>query len=150
MVIYLPAQTMADDRGGTRVFCQWGSLYEAVQLIFFDLIALMLRRKDAPVTEEMRHRHETLNSKKESTYDPYDQWMVLTLIQVKTKKFTLAMVQYKLIEDYIAARPGFYDTRPCKAEPSESLSAQISFTDFFAVQQFVAQADSTILPVSTT
>ncbi|MDY0093784.1 MAG: 6-phospho-3-hexuloisomerase [Candidatus Vecturithrix sp.] len=60
VVIYLPAQTMADDRGGNTSILPMGSLYEAVQLIFFDLIALMLREKMHQTAEEMRHRHTNL------------------------------------------------------------------------------------------
>ena len=60
VVVYLPAQTMANDRGGNVSILPMGSLYEAVQLIFFDLISLMLREKLNQSAEEMRHRHTNL------------------------------------------------------------------------------------------
>lgn len=59
-MIYLPAQTMADDMGGNVSILPMGSLYEAVQLVFFDLISLMLRKKMHQTAEEMRHRHTNL------------------------------------------------------------------------------------------
>jgi len=60
VMIYLPAQTMADDMGGSASILPMGSLYEAVQLVFFDLISLMLREKMHQNAEEMRHRHTNL------------------------------------------------------------------------------------------
>lgn len=60
VVIYLPAQTMADDMGGNVSILPMGSLYEAVQLVFFDLISLMLREKMNQSAEDMRHRHTNL------------------------------------------------------------------------------------------
>ena len=59
-VIYLPAQTMADDRSDKVSILPMGSLYEAVQLIFFDLISIMLREKMQQSSDEMRHRHTNL------------------------------------------------------------------------------------------
>lgn len=60
VVIYLPAQTMADDLGEKVSILPMGSLYEAVQLVFFDLISLILREKMQQSAEEMRHRHTNL------------------------------------------------------------------------------------------
>jgi 6-phospho-3-hexuloisomerase len=60
VVIHLPAQTMADDTGGKVSLLPMGSLYEAVQLLFFDLISIMLRDKMQQSAEDMRHRHTNL------------------------------------------------------------------------------------------
>jgi len=59
-VIHLPAQTMADDRRGATSLLPMGSLYEAVQLIFFDLVTLLLRERLGQSAEEMRSRHTNL------------------------------------------------------------------------------------------
>jgi 6-phospho-3-hexuloisomerase len=37
-----------------------GSLYEAAQLIFFDLISIALREKTGQTSEQMRARHTNL------------------------------------------------------------------------------------------
>jgi 6-phospho-3-hexuloisomerase len=58
-VIQLPAQTMADDRGSAGVL-PMGSLYEAVQLVFFDLVSILLRDKTGQTPDEMRSRHTNL------------------------------------------------------------------------------------------
>ncbi len=60
VVIELPAQTMADDRGRQRSLLPMGSLYEAAQLIFFDLISIALREKTGQTSEQMRARHTNL------------------------------------------------------------------------------------------
>src|SRR5262245_1357137 len=59
-VIHLPAQTMARDLEGPTSILPMGSLYEAVQLVFFDLISLMLRSKTGQSAELMRGRHTNL------------------------------------------------------------------------------------------
>jgi 6-phospho-3-hexuloisomerase len=59
VVIYLPAQTMANDRGASGLL-PMGSLYEAVQLVFFDLISILLREKTAQSPDQMRARHTNL------------------------------------------------------------------------------------------
>ena len=59
-VIYLPAQTMANDQGEATSILPMGSLYEAAQLLFFDLITLILREKSGQSAEEMRARHTNL------------------------------------------------------------------------------------------
>jgi 6-phospho-3-hexuloisomerase len=59
-VIHLPAQTMADDRGGSAGLLPMGSLFEAVQLLFFDLVSIRLREKIGQSPEEMRARHTNL------------------------------------------------------------------------------------------
>lgn len=60
VVIELPAQTMATDQIGAASLLPMGSLYEAAQLIFFDLISIMLREKTGQSADEMRGRHTNL------------------------------------------------------------------------------------------
>ena len=59
-VVVLPAQTMADDRGGPAKLLPMGSLYEAVQLVFFDLASIRLRERTGQSPDEMRTRHTNL------------------------------------------------------------------------------------------
>ena len=59
-VIELPAQTMANDRGGPTSLLPMGSLYEAAQLVFFDLISILLREKTGQSPDQMRARHTNL------------------------------------------------------------------------------------------
>ncbi len=58
-VIHLPAQTMANDKGGTSVL-PMGSLYEAAMLIFFDIVSIVLRERTGQTMEGMRARHTNL------------------------------------------------------------------------------------------
>jgi 6-phospho-3-hexuloisomerase len=51
---------MARDLAGATSILPMGSLYEAVQLIFFDLISIRLRSKTGQSAEEMRGRHTNL------------------------------------------------------------------------------------------
>jgi 6-phospho-3-hexuloisomerase len=60
LVIELPAQTMANDRGGPASLLPMGSLYEAAQLIFFDLISILLREETGQSPDQMRARHTNL------------------------------------------------------------------------------------------
>ena len=60
VVIELPAQTMANDRGGPASLLPMGSLYEAAQLVFFDLISILLREKSGQSPEQMRARHTNM------------------------------------------------------------------------------------------
>jgi 6-phospho-3-hexuloisomerase len=60
VVIELPAQTMANDRGGPASLLPMGSLYEAAQLVFFDLISILLREKTGQSPDQMRARHTNL------------------------------------------------------------------------------------------
>jgi 6-phospho-3-hexuloisomerase len=60
VVIHLPAQTMADDHAASAGLLPMGSLYEAVQLIFFDLVSILLREKTGQSPDEMRARHTNL------------------------------------------------------------------------------------------
>jgi 6-phospho-3-hexuloisomerase len=60
VMIELPAQTMANDRGGPASLLPMGSLYEAAQLVFFDLISILLREKAGQSPDQMRARHTNL------------------------------------------------------------------------------------------
>lgn len=60
VVIHLPAQTMANDQTAPTSILPMGSLYEAAQMVFFDLISIMLRDKTGQTPEEMRSRHTNL------------------------------------------------------------------------------------------
>jgi 6-phospho-3-hexuloisomerase len=60
VVIELPAQTMADDSGPSTSVLPMGSLYEAVQLLFFDVVAIRLRERLGQPADEMRSRHTNL------------------------------------------------------------------------------------------
>jgi len=60
VVIELRAQTMANDRGGPASLLPMGSLYEAAQLVFFDLISILLREKTGQSPDQMRARHTNL------------------------------------------------------------------------------------------
>lgn len=58
-VIYLRAQTMADDRGGSSIL-PMGSLYEAALLVFFDVASIRLRERTGQSADDMRLRHTNL------------------------------------------------------------------------------------------
>ena len=60
IVIELPAQTMANDRSANTSLLPMGSLYEAAQLVFFDLVSILLREKTGQSSEQMRRRHTNL------------------------------------------------------------------------------------------
>ena len=60
VVIHLPAQTMADDRSAAAGLLPMGSLYEAVQLVFFDLVSILLREKTGQSPDAMRARNTNL------------------------------------------------------------------------------------------
>ncbi len=59
VVTHLPAQTMADDRGGSSVL-PMGSLYETTQMVFFELVVLALRDRLGETPDSMRARHTNL------------------------------------------------------------------------------------------
>ena len=59
-VIELPAQTMADDERPAPSILPMGSLYEAVQLLFFDVVSIRLRERLGQSADEMRSRHTNL------------------------------------------------------------------------------------------
>jgi 6-phospho-3-hexuloisomerase len=58
-VIVLPAQTMANDKASAGLL-PMGSLYEAVQLVFYDLVSILLRERLGQTPEQMRSRHTNL------------------------------------------------------------------------------------------
>jgi 6-phospho-3-hexuloisomerase len=60
LVVHLPAQTMADDRAGETSLLPMGSLYEAVQLVLYDLVSIILRDQLGETADEMRSRHTNL------------------------------------------------------------------------------------------
>lgn len=60
VVIHIPAQTMANDTGGPVALLPMGSLYEAAQLIFFDLISILLRDRTGQSPDQMRDRHTNM------------------------------------------------------------------------------------------
>ncbi len=59
VVTHIPAQTMADDRGGASVL-PMGSLYETAQMVFFELVILALRDRLGETADGMRARHTNL------------------------------------------------------------------------------------------
>ena len=60
VVTVLPAQTMADDRGGRLSVLPMGSLFETAQMIAFELAILRLRERFGETAETMRARHTNL------------------------------------------------------------------------------------------
>ena len=60
VVTVIPAQTMADDRGGRLSVLPMGSLFETAQMIAFELAILKLRPRFAETAETMRARHTNL------------------------------------------------------------------------------------------
>ncbi len=59
-VVLLPARTMADDHAGGAGLLPMGSLYEAAQLLLFDLAAIELRERTGQSPDDMRRRHTNL------------------------------------------------------------------------------------------
>lgn len=57
VVVYLPAQTMANDAGGGESMLPMGTAFEWLQLTFFDLVALRLRERTGQSFDEVRARH---------------------------------------------------------------------------------------------
>jgi 6-phospho-3-hexuloisomerase len=60
VVTVIPAQTMADDRGGKLSVLPMGSLFETAQMIAFELAILKLRPRFRETSETMRARHTNL------------------------------------------------------------------------------------------
>lgn len=62
VVIHLPAQTMADDQEptGAASVLPMGSLFEAAELLFFDLISILLRDRTGQTPDQMRARHTNM------------------------------------------------------------------------------------------
>ena len=58
--VHLPAQTMADDLTDRPSVLPMGSLYETAQLIFFELVVILLREHLDETSETMRARHTNL------------------------------------------------------------------------------------------
>ena len=59
-VVWLPAQTMADDLGDVRTTLPMGSVFEASQMLFFEAVILKLRTLCQETVESMRARHTNL------------------------------------------------------------------------------------------
>lgn len=59
-VIHLPAQTMASDQDGATSVLPMGSLYEAVQFLFFEILILHLQEVTGVSPEAMRANHTNL------------------------------------------------------------------------------------------
>jgi 6-phospho-3-hexuloisomerase len=60
VVFAIPAQTMADDRGGEISVLPMGSLFETAQMVLFEIIVLALRDRLGEGAETMRARHTNL------------------------------------------------------------------------------------------
>jgi 6-phospho-3-hexuloisomerase len=60
VVFTIPAQTMANDRGGAVSVLPMGSLFETAQMILFELVILRLRDRLGETAETMRARHTNL------------------------------------------------------------------------------------------
>lgn len=59
-LVHLAAQTMANDRAGAASVLPMGSLFEATQFLFFELLILHLRDTMGLAPEEMRANHTNL------------------------------------------------------------------------------------------
>lgn len=57
VVIHLPAQTMADDTVEPASMLPMGTLFEWLELAFFDLLALRLQERTGQSIEQVRARH---------------------------------------------------------------------------------------------
>jgi 6-phospho-3-hexuloisomerase len=60
VVFAIPAQTMADDKGGEVSVLPMGSLFETAQMVLFEIIVLALRERLGESAERMRARHTNL------------------------------------------------------------------------------------------
>jgi 6-phospho-3-hexuloisomerase len=60
IVTVIPAQTMADDQGAKVSILPMGSMFEAAQMVFFELVILKLRDRLGETSETMRARHTNL------------------------------------------------------------------------------------------
>jgi 6-phospho-3-hexuloisomerase len=60
VVFHIPAQTMANDRGGRLSVLPMGSLFETAQMILFEIVILKLRDRLGETAETMRARHTNL------------------------------------------------------------------------------------------
>jgi len=59
-IIHLEAQTMANDRNDKQSILPMGSLYEAAQFMFFEMVILHLRDKMGLSADAMRANHTNL------------------------------------------------------------------------------------------
>ncbi|MEM6381975.1 MAG: SIS domain-containing protein [Pseudomonadota bacterium] len=59
-LIHLPAQTMAKDQGAPSSILPMGSLFEATQFVFFELVVLHLRDHLGVSPDSMRANHTNL------------------------------------------------------------------------------------------
>lgn len=59
-VIHLPAQTMANDQDGATSILPMGSLFEATQFLFFEMLVLHLRDTLGLSPKDMRSNHTNL------------------------------------------------------------------------------------------
>lgn len=59
LVVTIPAQTMADDRGSPSLL-PMGTAYEIALLLFLDLVAIRLRELTGQSLEDLRLRHANL------------------------------------------------------------------------------------------
>jgi 6-phospho-3-hexuloisomerase len=60
LVLTIPAQTMADDRGPATSVLPMGSLFEGAEYILFEIMLLMLRDRLGVSPETMRANHTNL------------------------------------------------------------------------------------------
>jgi 6-phospho-3-hexuloisomerase len=60
VVLPIPAQTMADDRGAATSVLPMGSLYEGAQYVLFEVMILKLRDRLGLSAESMRANHTNL------------------------------------------------------------------------------------------
>jgi len=58
--IHIPAQTMASDQAGAASVLPMGSLFEAVQFLFFEMLILHLRATTGMTPDAMRANHTNL------------------------------------------------------------------------------------------
>lgn len=59
-IVHLPAQTMARDQAGQTSILPMGSLYEAAQFVFFEMLILHLRDAMGLTPDSMRANHTNL------------------------------------------------------------------------------------------
>ena len=60
VVIHLPAQTMASDPEAASSVLPMGSLFEITQLVFFDIVSILLQHRTQQSSELLRGRHTNL------------------------------------------------------------------------------------------
>ena len=60
VILHIPAQTMADDRGEAVSILPMGSLFETAEMLIFEMLVLKLRDRLGETAESMRRRHTNL------------------------------------------------------------------------------------------